>query len=54
MSLEKYKGFTCYLITSNEYDDELKIFKADDIDFSFSIPRDVQPNIITVFDICID
>ena len=23
MSLEKYKGFTCYLVACNEYDDEL-------------------------------
>ena len=52
MSLEKYKDFTCYLIASNEYDDELQIYRADDINFNFSIPRDVQPNIITVFDIC--
>ena len=54
MSLEKYKGFTCYLVASNEYDDELHIFQADDIDYNFSIPRDVQPDIITVFDLCFD
>ena len=54
MSLEKYKGFRCYLIASNDYDDELHVFRADDIDFNFTIPRDVQPNIIQVFDLCFD
>ena len=54
MSLEKYNDFTCYLIASNDYDDALQVYRADDIDYNFSILRDVQPNIIKVFDICFD
>jgi hypothetical protein len=56
MSLEKYlqEGFTCYLVASSDYDDSLHIYKADDIDYYFRLPRDVQPHIINVFDICFD
>jgi hypothetical protein len=57
LSLKKYSSssqFTCYLIASNDYDDELHVFRADDIDFTFNIVRDVQPNIIKVFDFMFD
>jgi hypothetical protein len=38
------------LFACNDYDQDLYVFKANDIDFQLKIKRDIQPNIIKIFD----
>ena len=40
----------CYLFACNDYDQDLHVYKANDIDFQLKIKRDIQPNIIKIFD----
>jgi len=40
----------CYLVASNDYDQNFHIFKAYDHDFHLKIPRGIQPNILKFFD----
>lgn len=46
-------NFNCYLFACNDYDEYLHVFKADDIDFHLKILRNIQPNIIRVFDVIV-
>lgn len=45
--------FNCFLFACNDYDEYLHVFKADDIEFHLKISRNIQPNIIRVFDVIV-
>lgn len=40
-----------FLFACNDFDEGLHIFKSDDIDFHCTIKRNIQPNIIKIFDV---
>jgi hypothetical protein len=50
--MDKYNKVNsdCYLFACKDYDEELHIYKAAEEDFCIKIRRDIQPNIIRVFD----
>jgi hypothetical protein len=52
VSMDKYTttNANCYLFACDEYDENLHVYKADDVDFHLKIKRDILPNIIKVFD----
>jgi hypothetical protein len=50
--MDKYNKVNtdCYLFACNDYDESLNVYRADDQDFCIKIRRDIQPNIIRIFD----
>ena len=50
--MDKYreKKSDCYVFACNDYDENLHVYKAGDINFKLLIKRDIQPNIIKVSD----
>ena len=47
---KQHDNFSYYIFACSDYDRCLHIFKSDDLDYHVSIKRNIQPDIITIFD----
>ena len=46
--MDKYNtdNSNCYMFACDDYDDNLHVFRANNIDFHLKIKRDILPNIV--------